>query len=185
MTAPLTNPFTGWLRCDECGAEPDTPCMDLDDRPVSTACDGRQRKTVTCTHCHREAQRSGKTSVVGGVYCSAPTCRRAYNRAYEAHRRRSRRQTKATCAYCGAERVRGRGKASVPACASVECRRKAKSDRQKVRKAKPPKPQRTSTCQHCGVVFACIMSTAKYCGPTCRYRHTTTYQPVTPPAGSP
>jgi hypothetical protein len=141
----------------------------------------KQAKTAPCACCGAVVRITAKATYVDQVFCRAPDCRRAYSRAYEARRRRDRRQTKATCRYCGAERVRGRGDVAVPACASEECARKAKTERQKARRAaKPEKPQRTSTCVHCGVVFPCIMSTARYCTPTCRYRHTTNYVPVTP-----
>ena len=145
----------------------------------------KQAKTAPCTHCGTVVRITAKATYVEQVYCRAPDCRLAYARAYEARKRRERREAKAPCRYCGAERVRGRGDVAVPSCASDECARKAKSERQKARRAKPKptkpeKPQRTSTCAHCGVVFGCIMSTARYCTPTCRYRHTTTYVPVTP-----
>lgn len=106
----------------------------------------KQAQTAPCACCGATVRITAKATYVDQVFCRAPDCRRAYSRAYEARRRRDRRQTKATCRYCGAERVRGRGDVAVPACASEECARKAKTERQKARRAKP-KP--TYACFWC------------------------------------
>jgi hypothetical protein len=54
--------WRGWARCDECGAEPDHTCVDLDERPAPM-CEGRQRKA-------RVRRRSGRTAPCAA--CGAP-----------------------------------------------------------------------------------------------------------------
>ena len=54
--------WRGWLRCDECGAEPDHTCVGLDERPAPK-CEGRQRKA-------KRRRRSGRTAPCAA--CGAP-----------------------------------------------------------------------------------------------------------------
>lgn len=217
--ATTTNPWAGYLRCDECGADAGKVCRDMDDLPSIEVCEGRrlviddsahrtrrgksedpnytppppriyktpeakrekarkyarqrrvrerkQAKTAPCTHCGTVVRITAKATYVDEVYCSAPDCRRAYGRAYD--KRRRREKAKAPCRYCGAERLRGPTSPPFPACTDADCKRQAKTDRQRVIRVKKHR-QRTATCVQCGTVFACIMSTALYCSPTCRYR---------------
>jgi len=128
----------------------------------------KQAKTAPCACCGATVRITAKATYVEQVYCRATECRKAYRRAYEARRHRTRAKPKAPCCYCGAERMRGPSSLPFPACADAACKRRAKADNQRVARA-AKHTQRTSTCVHCGVVFPCIMPTARYCTPTCRY----------------
>jgi hypothetical protein len=144
VTAPITNPFTGWLRCDECGAEADAPCMD---KLAIEVCDGRgfrretkrravkrdgpstsynaryKRKTgqvgeptyAPCMNCGETHMLFGRAISLGHGWCQKPACRAAYKR----HARKLGRTTSA-CVGCGAP-------CRYKTCGEPECRRKWKA----------------------------------------------------------
>lgn len=148
MTSTITNPFLGWHRCDECGAEADTPCMGADDRPAVEVCEGRgfgdgvedepapakkaplrRRATgprkpptyVACTHCHDPIKVTGIASKREHLYCSKRECRRAYDRAWQLEHIGPLVQHR--CWWCDAPLSPvGRSRtAKRPCCGAVEC----------------------------------------------------------------
>ena len=151
-----TNPWSGYLDCEECGAPAGTTCMGLDDKPAVEVCDGRMM--------------SGALDDSKPVRRGRPTVARtptgpAVGTSERALQRRKAGTTeppaKVPCSNCG-EMIRKWGNGGRRWCHARECR-------QAKRRASASPPARYDrSCEICGASFVAATNDRKYCGAACR-----------------
>ena len=123
-----TNPWAGYLRCDECGADAGKVCRDMDDLPSIEVCDGRGFRRETK---RRAVKRDGPST--------------SYNARYKRKTGQVGEPTYAPCMHCGETHMLfGRAVAVGHGwCQKPACRAAYKSHARKLGRT-------TSACVGCG-----------------------------------
>jgi len=148
-----TNPWAGYLRCDECGAEPDAVCRDLDDRPAVEVCDGRRMVDDFDENAPNRRQHRRPTVACTPTGPAVGTSERALQRRRNGT---TEAPVMVPCVECGTPvRKWGHG---ARRCTAPECHRAKRRAEKYVDKV----------CACCGKVWRTTYKAARYCSVVCR-----------------